>query len=119
MQRNLTLALCLLAISTSVAADEFSDALKSMCKNIQQCSMQQISNMPNVTPEMKEMMAATFEKSCASIQDSYTAKIKSYPDNYKDALACIKSMAEADCEILLDESKKSKACAELEAKSGG
>ncbi len=114
MMKALVAILALTSISNFVFADELTAELGKMCNKLKTCSMEKVAASQDLSPEMKKQMEIMFEKSCESIEQTYISGIAAFPDHYKSALACVKSMANAPCERLMNNNNKSKECLDYE-----
>jgi len=105
----------MLSASFVIQADELSVQLEKMCKNVTHCSMEKINASSELNDQMKKMMEATFENTCASMEQNYKSGIAAFPNHYRAALTCVKSMAEAKCKTILEHRNKTRECKEYEA----
>lgn len=112
--KSILVVFVFILFSNIVAADELGGELNKMCENLKKCSLEKIEATQQLSPEMKKQMELMFEKSCASIEQNYTSGISAFPEHYKSALACVKSMANASCETLMERKEKSVECLDYE-----
>lgn len=105
----------LACIGATTLADELSIELGNMCQKLKTCSLEKVEASQQLSPEMKKQMEAMFDKTCAGMEQNYKSGISAFPQHYKSALACVKSMANASCEQVMDRKQKSKECKEYEA----
>jgi len=52
------------------------------------------------------MVETTLENTCASLVQNYKSRIAAFPKYHRAALACVKSMADASCDITLEHRNK-------------
>ncbi len=112
--RKLIVFITLVLLPVFSGADGLKDDLNRMCQNLKRCSMEQMAASQNITEEMKSMMEAVFDNTCASIEQNYRSGISAFPEHHKAAEACVNSMANANCQTLMDSQSKSRECEEYE-----
>ena len=109
-KRKIILALVLTGYSISIFADTaaLNDAATKLCDKSKMCIGREMKNNEEFPPEMKAMMSNMIDEICAQYMT-----IADFGDEHEliaPATECLNSMANQDCETLLNSDEESLAC---------
>jgi hypothetical protein len=116
MKKFLSVLLVLIAMPAFSDSSSFSEAANALCQKQKSCITQQV-NSDEVPPQMRQMMLQMVDSVCESMQQNFDAASTESHPMYSEAVSCMNSMAELDCQSLQQGSVKTEACEAYQRKA--
>ena len=107
----------LLLVVTQVQAESFDDQWDKVCTKIQQCTMEQIKQLPDSFPEsVRKQMQAGLDQACDKAKEEFQGDLNNASAaETKAVIACAKSLQGLSCDQLMQSNNATKECQALEA----
>lgn len=95
---------------TASATDNFKEASQQLCQHLRQCTLQAM-DAESIDANMRQMVEGMVQGMCKKMTRQF--EVEGYEDIRNSAAACMRSMAEQDCDSL-DAGTSTPACREYE-----
>ncbi|WP_026376411.1 hypothetical protein [Aestuariibacter salexigens] len=89
-------------------------ASQALCDKLRECTLQNMQQAENITPEIRQMAEAMVSGMCAQFVTA--EQIKPYPDLVEPATACLQSAAALSCSDF-EQNPQTPACQAFEQKA--